>query len=64
MTAAHRSLPFGTKVKLTYKGKSVIVTINDRGPYNDDASVKIDLTEGAARKLGCLGKCTVNMEIL
>jgi rare lipoprotein A len=35
MTAAHRSLPFGTKVRVTNKrnGKSVIVTINDRGPF-------------------------------
>ena len=32
MTAAHRSLPFGTRVKVTYKGKSVTVRISDRGP--------------------------------
>ncbi len=52
MTAAHRSLPFGTKVKVTNKrnGKSVVVRINDRGPF-----VKghvIDLSKAAARELG------------
>src|SRR6185436_14715696 len=31
MTAAHRSLPFGTKVRVTHRGQSVVVTINDRG---------------------------------
>src|SRR5882757_9209942 len=33
MTAAHRSLPFGTKLKVTHGGRSVVVTINDRGPF-------------------------------
>ena len=33
MTAAHRSLPFGTKVRVSYRGQSVVVTINDRGPF-------------------------------
>jgi hypothetical protein len=33
MTAAHRSLPFGTKLRVTHRGQSVVVTINDRGPF-------------------------------
>ena len=33
MTAAHRTLPFGTRVKVTHAGRSVVVTINDRGPF-------------------------------
>lgn len=64
LTGASKTLPFGTKVRITYKGKSVVIRINDRGPYNKDLSVKIDLTEGAARQIGCTGKCTVDMEIL
>ena len=46
-TAAHRSLPFGTKLKVTDQstGKSVVVRINDRGPYVYDRS--LDLSYGA-----------------
>src|ERR1051325_10228591 len=36
MTAAHRSLPFGTKLRVTHGGRSVVVTINDRGPFIRD----------------------------
>lgn len=52
MTAAHRTLVFGTKVKVTYlkTGKTVEVTINDRGPYVE--SRIIDLSGAAATKLG------------
>ena len=52
MTAAHRSLPFGTKVKVTNKrnGKSVVVRINDRGPFIGGRV--IDLSKAAARELG------------
>ncbi|MGI9319885.1 MAG: septal ring lytic transglycosylase RlpA family protein [Thiogranum sp.] len=55
MTAAHRSLPFGTKVKVTYlkTGKSVQVVINDRGPYVKGRI--IDLSRAAARVLGLIG---------
>lgn len=51
MTAAHKTLPFGTKVKVTNKknGKSVIVTINDRGPYVKGRV--IDLSKAAAQKI-------------
>jgi rare lipoprotein A len=52
MTAAHRTLPFGTKVRVTHlgSGRSVVVRINDRGPYI--AGRVIDLSRGAAGVLG------------
>jgi peptidoglycan lytic transglycosylase len=52
LTAAHRSLPFGTKVRVTSKktGKSVVVTINDRGPFTRGRI--IDLTPASARAIG------------
>ncbi len=52
MTAAHRTLPFGTKVLVTNLSnkKSVIVTVNDRGPFVKGRI--IDLTQRAARELG------------
>ena len=52
MTAAHRTLPFGTKLRVTYRGKSVVVRINDRGPYIRGRS--LDLSRAAAAKLGML----------
>ncbi len=55
MTAAHRTLPFGTKVKVTNlrNGKSVIVRINDRGPFAKQRI--IDLSKGAARHICMIG---------
>jgi rare lipoprotein A len=55
MTAAHKSLPFGTKVKVINKhsGKVIYVTINDRGPFVRGRI--IDLSRAAARKLGIDG---------
>jgi rare lipoprotein A len=50
MTAAHRSLPFGTKVRVHFRGRSVVVTINDRGPFIKGRV--IDLSAGAARAVG------------
>jgi len=50
MTAAHRSLPFGTKLRVTHGGQSVIVTINDRGPFIRGRV--LDLSTGAARAIG------------
>lgn len=52
MTAAHRSLPFGTRVRVTNSnnGKSVVVRINDRGPFVKGRV--IDLSKAAARELG------------
>lgn len=54
LTAAHRSLPFGTKVRVTYRGRSVVVRINDRGPAKWTGRC-IDLSKAAARALGMTG---------
>ena len=53
MTAAHRSLPFGTQLRVTHGGSSVIVTINDRGPFVRGRV--LDLSTGAARAIGLTG---------
>jgi rare lipoprotein A len=53
MTAAHRTLPFGTKLKVTHGERSVIVTINDRGPFIRGRV--LDLSTGAARAIGLIG---------
>jgi rare lipoprotein A len=59
--AAHRTLPFGTKLMITNPrtGKSVIVTINDRGPYAK--GVALDLTRSAALAIGMQGTGAVCM---
>jgi len=53
MTAAHRSLPFGTKLRVTHGDRSVVVTINDRGPFIRGRV--LDLSTGAARAIGLTG---------
>ncbi len=52
MTAAHRTLPFGTKLRVTNErnGRSVVVRINDRGPFARGRI--LDLSKAAAAKLG------------
>lgn len=66
LTAAHPFLPFGTRVKVTHlsNGKSVKVTINDRGPFKGDRI--IDLSYKAAQKIGMVkeGLARVKLEIL
>lgn len=59
MTAAHKSLPFGTKVRVTNRanGKSVVVRINDRGPFV--AGRIVDVSKAAARRLGMVGSGVV-----
>jgi rare lipoprotein A len=54
LAAAHRTLPFGTKVKVQNlgNGKSVVVRINDRGPFSGGRV--IDVTQGAAQRLGMI----------
>ena len=52
LTAAHRTLPFGTKLRVTHRGRTVTVTVNDRGPYIRGRS--LDLSRGAAAKLGMI----------
>lgn len=54
MTAAHRSLPFGTKLRVTHGSRSVIVTINDRGPFVRGRV--LDLSKGAAQAIGMTGR--------
>lgn len=62
-TAAHRTLAFGTRVKVTNlrNGRSVIVIINDRGPHKQGRI--IDLSEGAARKIDMITSGIVPVEI-
>lgn len=64
MTAAHRSLPFGTMVRVTNEsnGRSVVVRINDRGPYVHGRI--IDLTPAAARALGFSGLAHVTVTVI
>ena len=64
MTAAHRSLPFGTKVRVTNRqtGRSVVVRINDRGPFVRGRI--IDVTPAAARELGFSGVTRVSLEVV
>src|SRR5450631_3457788 len=50
MTSAHRSLPFGTKLRVTHDGQSVVVTVNDRGPFVRGRV--LDLSTAAARAVG------------
>lgn len=63
-TAAHKTLPFGTVVKVTHGDRSLNVRINDRGPFTKGRT--IDLSRGAARHLGCISKgvCKVTMEVV
>ena len=62
LTAAHRTFPFGTKVKVTnnHNGRSVVVTINDRGPFVRGRV--IDVTPAAARVLGFSGLAQVTVD--
>ena len=64
MTAAHRSLPFGTKVRVTNHrtGRSVVVRINDRGPFVRGRI--IDVMPAAARELGFSGVTRVSLEVV
>ena len=66
MTAAHRYLPLGTKVRVTNMdtGKSIVVKVNDRGPYHGNRI--LDLSKAAARSLGMIksGTCKVKLERL
>ena len=64
LTAAHRSLPFGSKVRVTNKrnGRSVVVTITDRGPFVRGRV--IDLTPAGAHALGFSGLAPVTLETM
>ena len=62
MTCAHRSLPFGTKLRITHGSRTVIVTVNDRGPFVHGRV--LDLSTGAARAVGLSGLGQVTAEIV
>jgi rare lipoprotein A len=62
MSCAHRSLPFGTKLKVSTGGRSVVVTVNDRGPFIRGRV--LDLSKGAARALGMGGLAHVTAEVV
>jgi peptidoglycan lytic transglycosylase len=64
LTAAHKTLPFGTMVRVTNRnnGRSVVVRINDRGPYTRGRV--IDVTPAAAGKLGFSGLTRVSVDVI
>lgn len=66
LTAAHRTLPFGTLVRVTnlWNGRTAVVRINDRGPFHGNRV--IDLAHGAAHELGLVasGVASVKLEVL
>jgi rare lipoprotein A len=63
LTAAHRTLPFGTRVRVTNlaNGRRAVVRINDRGPYKGKRL--IDLSYAAARELGMVGTGTARVRL-
>lgn len=65
MTAAHRTLPLGSRIRVTNldNQRAVILRVNDRGPYGRDRSRIIDVSEGAARRLGFHGRGWVRVKI-
>jgi rare lipoprotein A len=64
LTAAHRTLPFGTRLKVTNvdNGRSVVVRVNDRGPWVKDRV--IDVSRAAGRALGMTGEGVARVEIV
>jgi rare lipoprotein A len=61
-TAAHKTLSFGTFVRVTHGERSVVVKITDRGPYVRGR--EIDLSPAAAQAIQCPGVCVVQLEVL
>lgn len=63
-TAAHKTLEFGTKIKVTNleNNQSVIVTINDRGPHNSDPRYELDLSKSAFQSIAPLSKGLINVD--
>ncbi len=63
LTCAHRTLPFGTKLRVTNldNGKEVVVTVSDRGPHIKGRI--IDLSRQAAREIGMIGSGIANVQI-
>jgi rare lipoprotein A len=65
-TAAHRELPFGTMVKVTNlaNGKTVVVRVNDRGPFKRDRIIDLSLAAGKAIEMMGTGTARVKIEIV
>jgi Lytic transglycolase len=61
-TAAHKTMPLGTPLLVSYGGKSVEVTVNDRGPYVD--GIDIDLSQTAAEAIGLTGPGVAPVEVV
>lgn len=61
LTAASRTLPFGTRLKVSARGRSVVIRITDRGPFV--AGRSLDLSTGAARALGIIGQGVATVTI-
>lgn len=66
MTAAHRTLPFNTKVRVTNSltGKFIVVRINDRGPFKDDRVIDLSLAAAKALELIGSGTAPVRLEVV
>lgn len=64
LLVAHKTLPLGTKVRITYRGKSIVVPVLDRGPFI--AGREVDLSRAVAKRIGFLaaGVGKVCMEVL
>ncbi len=62
LTAAHRTLPFGTRLRVTNRdnGRSVVVRVNDRGPFTKGRI--LDVSYGGAKRLGMLNSGTARIE--
>ncbi len=60
LTAAHRTLPLGTRIRVSANGRSVVVRVNDRGPAAWTGR-SLDLSKGAARALGMIGAGTARV---
>ena len=63
-TAAHRTLPFGSRVTVVNKanGKSIDVLVNDRGPFNK--KYLIDISQGAAKAIGIYGRGVADVQLI
>jgi rare lipoprotein A len=66
LTAAHRTLPFNTKVRVTntQSGRAVVVRINDRGPFKDNRIIDVSRAAAKALELVGTGTAPVRLEVL
>lgn len=60
-TCAHKTLPFGTRLRLVAHGRSVVVRVNDRGPWTHGRD--IDLSRAAAKRLGLLKSGVLEVQV-